>query len=249
MHPNHRKSTPLLTNHLCDTITASMATIPTRLQSLEEAAMSILPQVDELHIYLNDFNRVPSFLVHEKIKVFQSQKCLGDIGDAGKFYTSESVSGYHFTIDDDIVYPPDYVSKMIDAIKSYKRKAVITIHGRRFKAFPIKSYYHDISDSYKYDSQILRDEKLHIGGTGVMAYHTDTIRFTIQDFKMSNMSDIWVGIKCLQEGIPIICVSHKRLWVTLSKKVDKGYSIYATLNGKDQYQTKLINSVNWDKVL
>lgn len=245
MHPQHRLTTPLISNHMRDKVTATMATMPARMNSLEETVASILPQVNELHIYLNDFTFIPGFLQHEKIKLYKSQEYAGDLGDAGKYFTADQIKGYHFTIDDDIIYPANYISIMIEAIEKYQRKAIITTHGRRFKQFPVKSYYHADADSYRCDGQLVKDEKIHVGGSGVMAYHTDTIKFSISNFKVTNMADIWVAIKCQNEGIPIICIAHKRAWITISKKFDNNYSIYVLLNRQDFYQTELVNSIVW----
>jgi hypothetical protein len=44
MHPGHRLEVPLISNH--ETVTATMATIPARINACEEVIRSILPQVD-----------------------------------------------------------------------------------------------------------------------------------------------------------------------------------------------------------
>ena len=56
-----------------------MATMPPRLPALEESIPRILPQCDELHIYLSDFEQVPEFLIHEKITLYRSQDHYGDL--------------------------------------------------------------------------------------------------------------------------------------------------------------------------
>jgi len=58
-----------------------MATMPSRVNSLFETVKSLLPQVTELHVYLNEFDNVPAFLSNPKIKVYRSQDEVGDLGD------------------------------------------------------------------------------------------------------------------------------------------------------------------------
>jgi hypothetical protein len=244
MHPGHRVEVPLISNH--ETITATMATIPARKVACEDVIYSLIPQVDEIRLYLNIFRRdLPDYMYHPKIKLVHSQLAAGDLGDTGKFYQVETISGYHFTIDDDIIYPLDYCRNMIDAIEKYKRKCVVTCHGRRFNKFPVDSYYHSRADTYKCTSKQLRDIFIQVPGTGVMAYHTDTFRFNLDMFKASNMSDIWVAIELQKAGIPIVSIARGDRWINESRKVDRGHSIYSYCHNNDQPQTKAINSIKW----
>jgi len=117
-------------NH--ETVTFNLAAIPSRTESLHKVILSILPQADAVNVYLNGFETVPQFLYHPKIHCYKSQEEVGDLGDAGKFYRVASLKGYIFTVDDDLVYPKDYAETLIRQIERFKRKAVITCHGRRF---------------------------------------------------------------------------------------------------------------------
>ena len=231
-----------------DKIIASVASMPSRSSSLMETVNSIVPQVDELHVYLNDYNIIPEYLNYDKIKIFLSQNEVGDLGDVGKFFTSGKIEGYHFTIDDDLIYPEDYVKNTIEVIEKYNRKCVVSYHGRRFHKFPISSYYRSarVNDRFA----CLRDEKrfewLHIGGSGVTAYHTDTIKFDVSDFKAKNMADIWYSKKCQENKVPILHIPHKKGYIIESEQYDKNTSIFAHCHVDDTYQTNIINSINWD---
>ena len=247
MHPNERKQNPIISisNERKDKITASIASMPSRIRSLEEAVASILPQVDILEVYLNEFTEAPKFLKHKKIKTYLSKDLLGNLGDAGKFFNSAEIKGYHFTIDDDIIYPKDYVETAINAIDRNNRKVVVTFHGRRFKDFPVQSYYRSISERYSCLRNQHKDEYIHVCGTGVLAYHTDTIKFNIKDFKLINMADIWAGIKCQENKVPILCLNHKKGWILESKKYDRNESIFKVCAHQDKEQTKTFNSITW----
>jgi len=245
MHPEHRKITPLITNHMKDKVIAGLATMPERIKSLEETVNSILPQIDELHVYLNDFSTIPKFLKGPTIKIFRSEKEIGNIGDVGKFYTCEKIKGYHFTIDDDLIYPANYVSTFINEIERYQRKAVIGIHGRLFDKIPTHSYYHGFSEAYSCLRKVAFDKRVHIIGTGALAYHTDTIQFKLSDFETSNMGDIWFSLKANKLKVPLVVIKHANGWLKESEKYDKDYTIYNFCHRKEQMQTEIINSHNW----
>jgi len=236
-------SLPLIANH--DRVVASMATIPSRVNACEDAIGSILPQVDMLYVYLNSFRGVPAFLKHHKITTLRSQYLGGDLGDAGKFYGASNFEGYHFTMDDDIIYPVDYCKCMIEAIEKYQRKCVVTCHGRRITDFPITSYYHGNFETFKYTGGQYKDMFIHIPGTGVMAYHTDTFRFDIKMFRASNMADIWAAKELQAAGVPIVSIKRLTGWIKESRKTDSRHSIYSFCNRNDILQTSEVNSMRW----
>ncbi|MFN3526221.1 MAG: hypothetical protein ACK4YU_09025 [Paracoccus sp. (in: a-proteobacteria)] len=89
-------------------IRAHMATFPARAGILMQAVHSILPQVDRLCICLNQYDDVPAALADEpKIEAMIPDR---DLKDAGKFAFEPAPDDWVFTIDDDILYPPDYVA-------------------------------------------------------------------------------------------------------------------------------------------
>lgn len=241
MHPEHRLKIPLITNH--EYVTASMAAIPTRVDSLRDTVLSILPQVDNLRIYLNNWNYVPEYLNNIKITIFQSQECDGDLGDAGKFYRAEQIQeGYHLTIDDDIIYPIDYVKTIIENIERLHRKCIVSFHGRKFNHKPVKSYYHSAEIKISCLKDFGNDFIIDCPGTGVMGYHTDTVRFSINDFPITNMADVWAGKKAKENKIKVICLKHRGGWIKPSRKVIDNETIYYNVNRNDSVQTEVVNS-------
>lgn len=208
-------------------ITANIATLPDREKQLIKTVESLYNQVDKINIYLNDYHKIPDWCLDSKIRT----RMTPNIGDQGKFMFSEK--GYYFSCDDDLIYPPDYV----ETLKAKINDNIVTIHGKNFLV-PTKSYYHGAMDKIRCDSKLTVDTKVQIPGTGVMAFHTDTIKFYFEDFKRPNMADIWVGIKAKQLGIPVICIAHPANWVQLQET--KG-SIWEAHHQKDEYQTSLIN--------
>lgn len=248
MHPVHRKTTPLITNYNMNDIYCGIATMPERLLSLEDTVNSILPQVGKLFVYLNRYEKVPDFLKHPKIKTFLGSKASGDIGDIGKFFNVENVKGYFFSIDDDLIYPPDYVARYIAAIELHGRKAAITTHGRNFAKMPTHSYYHGHSESFRCLGDQPKDAIVHVGGTGVMAFHTDTLKLSVDDFEASNMADIWFAKVCNEQGVKIISLAHNVNWIKESRKYDKDYTIYNFCHRNEKVQTEIINTIEWKQL-
>lgn len=250
MHPEHRKKIPLISNHMKDLVIATMATMPSRINALQEAVQSLIPQVDELHIYLNEFDSVPEFLKkNHKLHIYRSQECAGDLGDVGKFHISGNIKGYHFPVDDDIIYPNDYVVKMIDQAEKHKRKYVIGLHGRIFGKLPVKTYYHGHTEAFRALGEVKEDVFVHVTGMGTCCYHTDTFKIGLEDFETTNMTDVWFSVKANNCKIPILLIKHKNAWLKESKKYNVQQSIYVNCHRDDPVQTKAVNETKWNKLL
>lgn len=235
-----------------DRITASIATMPGREAALREALESLLPQVDWLYVYLNGFVRIPSWLLTGRDKLTVASNIQGDLGDAGKFAAAVDAAGYFITADDDLIYDPGYVQTMIEAIERYDRRAIITLHGKRFTG-PLTSYYRDRANQVRFHNQTAQatDEPVDVPGTGVMAWHTDTIRFTMGDFPQThrNMADLHAGLKAAKDGIPVICIAHTGREVTLSPHIDHGRdTIFAHHRRDDRLQTEKANELYYTKM-
>lgn len=240
MHREVREKVPLVTRS--EPVMASMATFPERLEAMQDVVKAILPQVDKLKVYLNGYEAVPEFLNHEKVEAILGE----DLGDAGKFYRNEEWDGYVICIDDDLEYPPNFVDGLLHGIEKYKRQAVVSYHGRTLKATPIASYYRKSCEAlYRCLSELKKDQVAHILGTGVMGYHSSTIRPAIEDFPKPNMADIWLGLKAQREGVPMVVLRHQEGYIRHSAKVNLERTIASWHKGADEVQTSVCNSITW----
>lgn len=222
-----------------------MAAIPQREASLRDVVASILPQCDKINIYLNNWNKVPDFLKHEKINVFESEKEVGDLGDVGKFYNISKSKGYIFTVDDDFIYPSDYAARFIETIELYKRKIVVSLHGRVLKP-NLSSYYRDFYRMYAACHNVPMDQWVHEVGTGVTAWHSDLINVNLGMFEFSNMSDILLSMEFQKAKIPMLVISHKSNWIRGAGKHEQSYGIYYAMKDNDKWITDMVNAFNWE---
>ena len=203
-------------------ITANIATIPNRKDMLLMAYNSIVNQVDEIYINTG----------------------IDNMGDGEKFKYIHKQEGYIFTCDDDIIYPPDYVTEMIDHIERFKRSAIVTLHGRTFDKFPIASYYRGRKQGYHWNKDQDFDVPVDSGGTGVMAWHSDTIKIDYKDIKHPNMGDVWMAVFARRAGIPIICVKHKADWLKYigpPEDMENPKTIWSKHYNSDKIQTQIYN--------
>ena len=227
-------------------IIAQLATLPDRYRMLLQVINSLLPQVDELRISLNNYKEIPKFLTHPKIKakIFDNTT-----GDAAKFYDIENIDGYFFSCDDDLRYPPNYISEGIAKIEQYNRKAVISVHGRNMPNRPINSYYKDRFEVYHCLRTVDFDTRVIIGGTGVMGFHTSTLNVKYADFKEANMADIFIGGLAKRQMVPIIVMAHKFDWIKALDPNEEHETIYQMHHNDDSLQTQVYNEMFYNNTI
>lgn len=206
---------------------ATLASIPERAHLLRRVVEALLPQVDRLGVYLNDYAIMPAFLRHPRIEVRGGPFAPGpDRGDAGKFaWSMEGEDGIRFTCDDDLDYPPDYCDTLEAAIEWYGRRAVVGFHGVIVRR-PVEDYYRDRGVLH-YCSALPEDRDVHILGTGALAYHTSTIRVD-PDGWPRNASDVGLGADLQRARVPRVCLAHTAGWLRSMEGVAPGIGVRAS---------------------
>lgn len=236
-----------------DTITASLATIPRRVAALEHMIDTLIGQVDHMNIFLNGFEDkdIPEYLLWnwENIHLYRSRdEPFGDRGDAGKFFNVQNIKGWHFICDDDILYPKDYVSSMIEKSEEHDRKYVIGCHGGDFNKFPvIDSYKCRTNMSHYKKTAVPNDYLVHFLATNSVCFHDDTITLSEDDFPEANMADIWLGLAAQTKQVGMLCREKEAGWINDCGNYDPWDSIYGhrydKKKGNADVQTKAVNSL------
>jgi hypothetical protein len=227
MHGSFRKEQPITATRYRDgpgrharlvttePIEASLASIPSRQDSLKLVVGSLLPQVD------------------------RSQK-HGDHGDAGKFFWCASARGYQLTCDDDLVYPADYALELVLAIERYDRKAAVGMHGILLNDPMGPSYYHG-RKLIHWRGRLGNDRSVHLLGTGVLGYHASAVKLTWRTFEVPNMADVWMGLACQRQSVPMVCLArNKTNWL---KHLKSPWTIYDQQKHDDSVQTRAVRRV------
>jgi len=217
-----------------------MATYPLRKKCLKEVIPTIVPQCTKLFVYLNKYEDVPKILIHPKIKVIMGKE-HGDCGDVGKFHFVDQVEGYYFTVDDDILYPPNYTQRMVQTIDHYRHKAVIGVHGCVLNMKNMWNYYRS-RNLTNYRNRLVQDRPVHVIGTGTAAFHTSTIMIKRNDFPCPNMADIWFAIEGQKQRIPFILIKRPMFWLNDCPSSKFTTSIYrkSKKSQHGKYQTQVI---------
>lgn len=116
-------------------IIANLATYPARAHILEQAVTRLAPQVETLNVVLNEHDEIPAWMA--KFENLNPVLPEEDFKDIGKFVPQAPVNSIVILVDDDLIYPADYVSRMVDGAMAagiFEGKGAIGgLHGTHYR--------------------------------------------------------------------------------------------------------------------
>lgn len=214
--------------------TVQIASIPSRIEHLELTVNSLINQCDLMFVALNNYEEVPKYLQNNRKIV--SILMDNSLGDGAKFYDSADREGYILTCDDDLTYPEGYVGYMVDGVK--RHGGIVTILGKQYKNRPINSFGHGYTHLFSCLNRVHGDYPVDVPGTGVMAWHSDTIKIDPFKFPRKNMADVWVAKLAYEQNVPITVLAHPKGYVRYKMH---SWRIWAK-DRDDAYATRVMNS-------
>lgn len=225
---------------MSDGVFAGLASFGNRGDILRVAVESLLDQVDRMGVYLNGYDRVPDFLEHPAIEVARSQD-HGDIRDNGKFFFLGSTSyRYYAAVDDDIEYPPDYISRMQQRLADAGPNSAVAVHGAVYPAEVLgllkpRHLFH-FSDALQHVMPV------HLVGTGTLLFDQETWALERGEFGQPGMADVWFAAAARKRGARLFVVNRNRDWLVEAAEVDagRGPRLFAEANLDDSRQVDVL---------
>jgi len=196
---------------------AFMATYPGGFEKVGKAINSLLNQskpFDQIILHVNGEKRPPNLPKSSRLKVICSKK---DFADNGKFRHMNGLSGYFFTVDDDIDYPNDYVEKMIEHIERFDRTTLIGVHAALIPYGPPISrwsHYRELRRSHVFTQQQASFNFVNVIGTGTMAFHSDLGTPAWKTMNTKRMVDLHIAVWAQKNKIPMRTCIRKKNWLT-----------------------------------
>ena len=192
---------------------ALMATMPSRADTFKKVVEKMLPQVDLLYIFLDNFIEIPEFLLNNnKIRVNSSQEA-SELHSSGRFLPIKTLkkSSVLINIDDDIIYPDNYVSVLVDALAAYSGRAIVGVHARNFLP-PYASYIEDVK-VFHFTQPLAEDTPVDELGSGTCAFLSNVMNFGVNEWVYPDANDIQLALEAQKRGLPRICVKRPSEWL------------------------------------
>lgn len=222
-------------------ITISLTSMAEREESLKQVIESLLPQADKINVFLHGYTSKPEFLNNEKIRTEFDWE-YSDHKDNDKFFFLKDIkSGYHIVVDDDLIYPKDFVQYMIKWCKKLGNKSIVGMGGRRIKRLPIANYYLD-SIQYSVFSEIEQPIELDVLLTCCICYNVKQVPLKLDISSLEPfMSDIHLSLWAKANNVSMVAVSHSKDYLK-HYPINFDNTIFAQESTKCFIQTEKINS-------
>ncbi len=220
-------------------IVATLASLASRVDLLERVIKTLEPQVDALCVYLNGYKKVPKFLNTSKVAHAILSTEAGWRGAEAKLWFWDralfaaapiwSDDDIALTCDDDIIYPRNYAERHCEALAA--RPGTMTcVHGS-IMTEPFERYA-DSRMVARCREAMPADERVHIPGTGTMAFRRGDFDVNIaRDVRWSHCVDVMTAIAAKAQGREIWTLARPRLWLQPLALPLRGMGIYRTRTG------------------
>ncbi len=206
-------------------VTGNLATYPPRKESLKRMLKSIEGQFDEVRICFNGYYESERKIWTDCENEKHLYPGIGvDRADNGKFYGLNYIEEpeIYFTLDDDLIYPPDYAAYTLAAIKKYG--CIVSHHGRRLLGEG--HHYYKGHTVFTCLGHVQEDEQIDVPGSGCMAFDT---RFFhpkgLADSPDLRMADLVFALEAAKQQKQIGVIKHATGWI---KHIDNKETIYET---------------------
>lgn len=192
-------------------IIANMATFPSRQSStLQRALTSIAVQVDFVNLCLNEFSEIPAWLSDfPNVNAFIPDN---DYKDVGKFVVLPASEDEVFYVDDDIVYPQDYVKYSMSVAQTYESLSpIVGLHG---------VIYADVFDGnpqsrnvFSFRTRLATHRIVNQLGTGTV--HCKGWQCPTLDYMRGSEKfvDVRFGLHAMANQWPMICMAREANWL------------------------------------
>ncbi len=217
---------------MSDAVMVGMAAIPEREGSMLRAIESLAPQCDRLVVCLNEYEHPPKELARfHNVEVLMKGDDNG--GDAEKFAGVDEWDGILVTVDDDILYPSNYVARIREGLEKWGYDRAVGFHGGvtlGWNGFHVTASGKRVRCLGTLEED---DADINVLGTGAMGIHAGHVPIWRDIFRTPNMADVHFACHARALGIPMACLSHREGWIKdICPPVGQGRRIYdANRNG------------------
>lgn len=227
-------------------ITICMATFPARFSVIGRAVESLLNQTtppSKILIHVNESETPPPLPNDKRIEVHCSPD--ENLTDIGKFKMASLVdNGYILTVDDDIIYPPNYIENHIKWLKTFDNRVITGFHGAVLPVGePITSWdeYKDLRRVHWFRRGLSTPLPVQIVGTGTMGYHSKHVQFNFKEFQYQRMVDLFVAAHAQKNKIPMITPPRPDEWMSPIDDADEDLeAIWAQVQSNFELQNKML---------
>jgi len=145
--------------------------------------------------------------------------------------------------DDDLIYPPDYLKRLIKGCEKYN--AMVSMHGRIPLKGVLKSYYKDVKNVFSHIGEVKRDKEVVIAsncGSLFKRDFFDDLNKWYSTCGVIPMDDLYVNYFAKRNGIKRYVLAHEKGYLKHKPKDVGDRYVYDQYKDKDEVQTEFYNN-------
>lgn len=232
---------PKTSNKFSKSVFVGLASIPSREASLRQVVKDLLPQVEQLGVYLNNWDEVPSFLQNPKIMIARSQD-HGDVRDNGKFFFIDKTEAvYYATVDDDIAYPADYIAKLVSHQKLLGGSYAVGVHATVYPTV-IKKLLRD-RHLWHFEHEVGGLLPVDLIGTGTLLFQRAYWQLNYSEIKNPGMADVWFAVAANKRNFGLWVVPRQADWMRPIEQEDQSNNLFSEGRLDDTVQVRALGAV------
>jgi hypothetical protein len=184
-----------------------MASIPTRAHNLPAVLAEVLPQVERLHLFLHGYTEIPDSVRLPKVIPYLAPKSH-PYRASGKFYglAQETAPCIYVGFDDDILYRAGHVARLLRALRRYRGRAIVGVHGIRYLS--ADATFRTRRRSYFFERALLLDHQVDVLGTGTVAFVSSQYSIDPPAWPHGDMDDLMAAQQAELLGLPRIAIAR-----------------------------------------
>ncbi|KAA9007879.1 hypothetical protein [Histidinibacterium aquaticum] len=219
-----------------------MATFPGRFSFVAEVAASIAPQLDRLVIYVNEtLDGFPDLGHLPNVTVLDGRDHAGDLSANAKVYPLDLFEECQvFVLDDDFIFPSDYVARYRAILDLFDGGCCVTTHGSTF--LPAVDWYYNRAEVFVSIRGCPRVQLACLAGSGTFAFDQRRLPCRAADFPDEVMVDLQFSLMARRAGLPIWVIDRPEGWLE-NIKTPGLWERFST--GNITHHTRVAREVDW----
>jgi glycosyltransferase involved in cell wall biosynthesis len=201
-----------------------LASYKARESGMLKVVSALAPQCDRMFVSLNGYSddEVAEIraIANKNNVVFTGYRGNEDLGCQNKFRGVDNCEpgDYFLTVDDDLIYPADYVETMKKHCDKFDGSAILSCHGRTLPLDENGRYVIEkmSKDLYHYVGFVKDYAKVHVASGGAIVMVPSIVGVTFDRFKFPKNTgdDEILAVFAKENHIPMYVVPHKSGWLS-----------------------------------
>ena len=195
-------------------VIGSIATMPSRADTFSRMLHSVLSQVDRLYVFLDGFEEIPSVLRDLPKCHISMLPEQGNLHSSSRFLVPQLFGSDAIValFDDDIFYPPDYVSRIRRAYAQYGGQCIIGFHATIF--LPPHFSYARHRYNVHFSSGLSNDMNVHELGAGTAAFISSTFSPNPANWRYRHMDDLYMAAEAVKKNLTLVALKREADWIS-----------------------------------